>query len=140
MKLIVDSKFDSAHRLSNYIGKCARIHGHSYHLRIELAGEELNEWGALIDFADIKKIIKEKIDDIYDHRLMLMEGDKLNEKIAKVIPKDHILWFRENTTAENISRRIMQELSNILPKDITVTSVTVWETEGCGAECTDDNY
>ncbi len=56
--------FEMAHALNNYDGLCRNIHGHSYKLRVTLIGQPSNDKtspkkGMLIDFSDIKKIVRE---------------------------------------------------------------------------------
>ena len=68
--LIVEMTFDAAHRLSNYVGKCKRIHGHTYKILVKISSENLLKWGAILDFGDLKKIMKDHIDKKYDHKLL----------------------------------------------------------------------
>ena len=75
--------FEMAHALNNYDGLCRNIHGHSYKLRVTLIGQPSNDKtspkkGMLIDFSDIKKIVRESIIDKYDHALVLNQNtDKI---------------------------------------------------------------
>jgi len=90
--------FDSAHKLLDYEGKCAKLHGHTYKIIITLSGF-LKDNGMLIDFNDIKKIYEKAVNTKLDH-------EYLNE----------VLHFM-NPTAENmivwIWEQIEQELLNI---------------------------
>ena len=52
-------KFDAAHFLPSYKGKCERLHGHTYKLRVKLEGEPDSE-GMIVDFAEIKRVVSEK--------------------------------------------------------------------------------
>lgn len=93
MKLFKDFNFEAAHRLPNVPEghKCARLHGHSFQVRITVAGEVGDESGWVMDFSDIKRAFK-PIRDRLDHYY-------LNE-----IPG------LENPTSENIAMWIWQEL------------------------------
>ena len=58
--------FEMAHALWNYDGLCKNIHGHSYKLFVTVIGEPINNEndnknGMVIDFSDLKKIVKEKL-------------------------------------------------------------------------------
>lgn len=129
--LVTEMTFDAAHRLSNYEGKCKRIHGHTYKVLVEVSSDSLNEWGAVMDFGDLKKIMNEKIDMVYDHKLLLFIDDPLNLEISKNMPKDWIVWMNTNTSAENIAKDIFTEIAIILKvthKNITLNKVAVYET------------
>ena len=66
MLLCRDFKFDAAHNLIHYHGKCERLHGHTYHLRVVLEGEPDAE-GMIFDFVDLKKAVNELVLDRLDH-------------------------------------------------------------------------
>ena len=70
-----DFKFDCAHMLSNYTGKCAKLHGHTYHGTVSIEGEIVNdESRMLLDYNDIKKII-----DMFDHAIIFSSPAAMNE-------------------------------------------------------------
>lgn len=58
--------FDAAHKLIHYHGKCERLHGHTYRLRVTIKGEK-DEEGMVIDFALLKKIVQKKVISVLDH-------------------------------------------------------------------------
>ena len=89
MLLCRDFKFDAAHNLIHYHGKCERLHGHTYHLRVVLEGEPDAE-GMIFDFVDLKKAVNELVLDRLDHAY-------INDIV-------------EQPTAEYISRWIFREL------------------------------
>jgi len=97
--------FDSAHKLDWHKGKCKNLHGHTYKLQVSVKGN-LSEQGIVIDFEIIDKIVKEKVIDLLDHRL-------LNE----IIP---------NPTAENISIWIWDKLKDNLKG---LCEIKLWETQ-----------
>jgi 6-pyruvoyltetrahydropterin/6-carboxytetrahydropterin synthase len=102
-------KFDSAHNLVGYNGKCENLHGHTYRLKITFEGD-IKEDGMIIDFTILKKIIKEKIINILDHRY-------LNEIIKQ-------------PTAENIALWIYNELKDDFEKyKVKISEINLWETE-----------
>ena len=74
--LRAEHSFDSAHFLSGYEGKCSNIHGHRWRIVAEVAGETLAPEGQLrgmvIDFGDLKRDVKEMVDN-HDHALILTE-------------------------------------------------------------------
>ena len=63
--------FDAAHYLPKVPDghKCKQMHGHTYHLTIFIEGEVLNELGWVLDFGDIKELLKPVL-GIIDHALL----------------------------------------------------------------------
>ena len=118
--LTVEDHFASAHQLRGYKGKCENIHGHNWKVVLNVRGEKLNELGLLIDFQDLKAILK-KITAYLDHR-----------NINEIEPFDRI-----NPSSENIAVFVAEEAQKEIlsvNKDLFVESVTVWESEN--ARCT----
>ena len=68
MKLKTSFDFDAAHRLVGYKGKCANLHGHIWHVDIEIEGPatNLDKTGMLWDFTNAKKL-----KDLFDHKTIL---------------------------------------------------------------------
>jgi 6-pyruvoyltetrahydropterin/6-carboxytetrahydropterin synthase len=101
--------FDAAHKLFNYEGKCARLHGHTWTVTAEFVGE-IQSNGMVADFHDVKKILDESV-GIYDHQ--------------------DLTQFFGQPTAENIALRIFDNISTELfrqgIKDVAIATVTVYE-------------
>jgi len=112
-ELTIEGSFASAHQLRGYKGKCENLHGHNWRVELTVAGSELNEIGLLIDFHDLKRILKEVLDRL-DHK-----------NINDVKP-----FNRENPSSENIARFIALEIEILMNNeapDLQIASVTVWE-------------
>ena len=65
-------RFETGHALYGYDGKCKNVHGHSYKLSVTVIGMPITDpnhtkCGMVIDFTDLKKIVKEEIVDQFDH-------------------------------------------------------------------------
>lgn len=105
--------FDAAHHLHAYDGKCKSLHGHTYRLIIHLSGK-VNEIGIVIDFGEIKRIFKERIEAKLDHRY-------LNEVLPPM-----------NTTAENMIVWIWEQLQDEIEKlnlpGVRIEELTLYET------------
>jgi len=107
MKIGMEVVFDAAHHLPEYDGKCSRIHGHTYTLEIVVEGPVDEKTGFLMDFYDLKKIIKAALKDV-DH-------SDLNAIL-------------QNPTAENIATYVKDELERRLQNEIAdLVSVKLWE-------------
>ncbi len=111
--LTVEDTFASAHQLRGYKGKCENIHGHNWKVVLSVKGNKLNEIGLLIDFHELKDILK-KITGMLDHK-----------NINEIPPFDKI-----NPSSELIAEFICSKTAEELKKTsdhIYVESVTVWE-------------
>ena len=115
-EVTVEDTFAAGHYLRNYKGKCENPHGHNYKIRVTLAGAELDKAGLLLDFKDLREVMKHVIERL-DHQ-MLNEIEPFN-----VI----------NPSAENLAKYFFDE-SNTRLKSVTngrvrVKDVTVFETD-----------
>ncbi len=75
-KIIVDgiaNKFSSAHFIVGH-DKCGRIHGHNFHVAVEVSGP-LDEHYFVMDFIDVKNAIKAEVDKL-DHRILIPTNAK----------------------------------------------------------------
>ncbi|MDD5886216.1 MAG: 6-carboxytetrahydropterin synthase QueD [Oscillospiraceae bacterium] len=108
MILIKEFKFDAAHNLVHYHGKCERLHGHTYKLVVKLNGRR-NEEDMVCDFADVKTIVKENVLNQFDHQ--------------------YINDFIEQPTAENIAIYIWDTLEPKFQEvGCQLYEIEVWET------------
>lgn len=107
--------FDSAHKLENYDGNCKYLHGHTYKLEVTVRGKT-DYRGMVIDFNDLKKIVKEKVINKLDHKY-------LNE------------IFDFNTTCENMVVWIFNVLDKALgTEEYFLKKIRLWETPTSYAE------
>ncbi|MEZ5502177.1 MAG: 6-carboxytetrahydropterin synthase QueD [Halioglobus sp.] len=98
MEIYKEFHFEAAHRLPNVPEghKCARLHGHSFHVRLVVAGEAPEPAGWVMDFADIKSAFKPVYEQLDHHYLNEIPG-------------------LANPTSENIARWIWEHLQPRLP-------------------------
>jgi 6-pyruvoyltetrahydropterin/6-carboxytetrahydropterin synthase len=116
-KTFVDTSFSAAHQLEGYKGACGDLHGHTWRVRVEIETDSLDKIGMTLDFKDLKT----KVDSVikkFDHCCL-----------NQISPFD-----RENPTAENIARHIYIEMKEILPDNINVSEVIVWESANYGVK------
>lgn len=112
MILVKEFEFDAAHNLVNYHGKCEKLHGHTYKLVIKLEGEPDHE-GMVYDFVELKKLVNEKIINIFDHSYL-----------NNIIPQP---------TAENIAIYTWNKLKEHIDRNnCRLYEVQVWETKTSG--------
>lgn len=115
--------FCYGHRLRDYDGKCQHVHGHNGTAEIELASEELDDRGMVVDFGDIKDDVKGWIDNVMDHAMLVREDDPLIEVLDREGEPYYVM--DANPTAENIAREIYEFAAQ---QGHPVTSVRLWET------------
>ncbi len=136
VRLTKQFDFEAAHALDGYHGKCKDIHGHSYHLNVTIIGEPCSDpkettLGMVMDFADLKVIVKDNIINRFDHWLILKNDsrfiglDKHNERIRYV---DY------QPTCENMLLEIVAILLKKLPPSIKLHNVFLRETARSYAE------
>ena len=71
MDIYKEFHFEAAHRLPNVPEghKCARLHGHSFHVRLTVTGDAPEPSGWVMDFADVKATFK-PLHDVLDHHYL----------------------------------------------------------------------
>lgn len=137
--------FEMAHALWNYDGACKNIHGHSYKLFVTVTGKPISDsqdpkFGMVIDFKDLKQIIKGPVIDYLDHSLAVYkeaEGESLSV-VKQMYEKVHVFDFQP--TCENLVLFIVNEIKSILSPGLELHSVKLYETATSNAEWhADDN-
>ena len=111
-ELTVKAEFEAAHKIENYPGKCARLHGHNWVVEAVAKGDELNELGILIDF----KVLKIELNKI----LAELDHQYLNELE---------IFAKKNPTAENLAKVIFEKLSEseIFSGKNKLTAIKIFE-------------
>lgn len=112
-----------AHRLTNYVGPCANIHGHNYRVVVHFSG--VNEDNGMVkDFRFVKDMLMEEIHDKYDHALIIHDIDETLLDFAECERMKHVV-FPHNPTAENMARVFFEIL---VKAGVTPYQIDVWET------------
>jgi 6-pyruvoyltetrahydropterin/6-carboxytetrahydropterin synthase len=122
-----------AHALPGHDGLCSNIHGHSYELLVTLIGEPISEpnspkLGMVIDFKDLKRIIKGLIVDEMDHSMVLRTDAP--EDLIRVMKKNYerIILVDYQPTSENMIIDFAERIKAALPKDVKLHHLKLWET------------
>ncbi|MFY9144925.1 MAG: 6-carboxytetrahydropterin synthase [Bacteroidales bacterium] len=126
-------KFDMAHALPGHDGLCKNIHGHSYELLVTLIGEPINDQnspknGMVIDFKDLKKIIKDLIVDQFDHSLVLRDDTPEALLTQMQIAYSRIILVNYQPTSENMIIDFANRIKNRLPDNVKLHHLKLWET------------
>lgn len=142
MKIRITKHFDfeSAHALYGYDGKCKNIHGHSYHLYVTVIGTPINDAknpknGMVMDFGDLKRIVKKEIIDVFDHAVVLNKNSPHLE-LAKTIEKHshNIVLVSYQPTSENMLFDFSEKIKALLPQNVFLHSLKLNETANSYAE------
>ena len=99
IRITKEFRFEGAHALQNYDGKCRHIHGHSYRLFVTLKGSPIAEAsspknGMVVDFGDLKRVVNKYIVDPFDHALLLRSDAPVKEEISAAYQNVIILDFQ----------------------------------------------
>jgi len=113
-------KFDTAHRLLNYEGKCHNVHWHTYRAIFSIKTEFLNHQGMVKDFNEFK-LIKDWIDENRDHAYIYWNTDEIGEFLTE--KGYRTFGMVENPTAENMARFLQGQFAYM-----GVFKVQVYET------------
>ena len=115
-EVTVEDSFAAGHYLRNYKGKCENPHGHNYKVRVTLAGEELDKAGLLLDFKELREVMKNVIDRL-DHQMI----------------NDLEPFTSLNPSAENLAKYFYDQANLKLDQGsrgrVRVKNVTVYETD-----------
>lgn len=133
--------FETAHAVHGYDGPCKNIHGHSYELHVTVAAtgpadDFIAPPGFLIDFKDIKRIVKAEIVDYFDHKLVLSKA--YLQAHPEIREHENLIVWEYEPSAENILLYTRQQLKKILPEHIQVRSMRLYETRTSYAEWIED--
>lgn len=133
MRLFLTKKFtfEMAHALDGYNGKCANLHGHSYHLEVTVEGTKLNADGMAMDFGDIKHTVLQTIINRFDHALVLKK-DSIVGTMGETFP--NLIEVSFNPTTENLLMHFSSLLMPLLPEGVRLHSLRLAETDTSVAE------
>lgn len=138
-------EFEMAHALWNYDGLCKNLHGHSYKLYITVMGEPIDDEnhpknGMVIDFQELKRLVKQEIVDPFDHSLMVYKKapHRLLTELGVLYERHHLVDFQP--TCENMVVYMAQRIGPLLPPGVELKSIRLYETASSCAEWNaDDN-
>ena len=136
IRITKEFDFEAAHALDGYSGKCQDIHGHSYHLEMTFIGTPkseigLSDCGMVVDFGDIKKIVKTQILPLFDHRLILRKDTRFKE-IESINERIRLVDYQP--TCENMLIEIVEILKRNEPEGTKLVKGFLRETANSYAE------
>lgn len=141
--VIQDIAVEAGHRLThNPKSKCKTIHGHNFVFQFHISCiRGLNQDEMVIDFSDVKQVIKGWMDVYFDHTMIVNQSDT---RTLAFLEEDYELGcalkrpfrFDGDPTSENLAKFMLGKASELLSRDfpnVQVDKVRVWETPNCSA-------
>ena len=133
LELTTYTELEIAHRLlTSYAQKCRHLHGHRYEVEITVASPSgLNKDGMIVDFKKLKEVVKEVLDDKWDHGACFNKADRISEFMLKDAERERLHLIDANPTLEWMVGMWVQDLNasfrakNI---DLVVTKLKASET------------
>lgn len=132
--------FETGHALYGYDGKCRNVHGHSYKLSVTVIGTPISstdnvKYGMVIDFGDLKRIVKSEIVDKFDHATVFNENTPHVELAQELEERGHnVILVAYQPTSENMVIDFAEKIKKYLPESIQLHSLKLQETETSFAE------
>jgi 6-pyruvoyltetrahydropterin/6-carboxytetrahydropterin synthase len=114
--------FCYGHRLLEYDGKCKHLHGHNGLLEVDLEADSLDSLGMVMDFTQVRDVVKNWVDENLDHKMLLRRDDP----VAPILKDlgEPIYLLDDNPTAENIAMHIYHQARS---QDLMVAEIRLWE-------------
>lgn len=132
--------FETGHALYGYDGKCKNVHGHSYRLDVTVIGRPISDntnvkFGMVIDFGDLKTIVKDEIVDVFDHATVFNKNTPHVELAKELESRGHnVLLVDYQPTSEMMVIDFAKKIQNRLPDTIKLHSLKLQETATSFAE------
>ena len=132
--------FETGHALYGYDGKCRNVHGHSYNLDVTVIGIPIKDstnvkFGMVIDFGDLKKIVKEEIVNVFDHATVFNKNTPHIELAKELKDRGHnVLLVDYQPTSEMMVIDFSSKIKKRLPENIKLHSLKLQETNSSFAE------
>lgn len=132
--------FETGHALYGYDGKCKNVHGHSYKLSVTVVGTPISDssnvkFGMVIDFSDLKAIVKDEIVDVFDHATVFNKNTPHVELAKELKDRGHsVLLVDYQPTSEMMVIDFAEKIKKHLPGTIQLHSLKLQETDTSFAE------
>jgi 6-pyruvoyltetrahydropterin/6-carboxytetrahydropterin synthase len=140
-------EFDAGHRIPNHNSQCKHLHGHRYAIEITLSGDIIanegqSEQGMVMDFADVKRIARERLVDGWDHAFLAYRGDSAVCDFLASMPNHRTVILDVVPTAENLAQVAFSILEpayqDTYGNHLRLEKVRLYETPNNWAECVRD--
>lgn len=132
--------FETGHALYGYDGKCKNVHGHSYKLSVTVIGTPIADtgnpkFGMVIDFGDLKTIVKQEVVDVFDHATVFNKNTPHVDLANELATRGHnVLLVDYQPTSEMMVIDFAAKIKSCLPENIQLFSLRLQETDSSFAE------
>ena len=143
MDITTRLEFDAGHRIPNHKSSCKNLHGHRYAIEVTVTGpihddSKSSDFGMVIDFSDVKKIIKDLVIDRWDHAFIVYQDDKEIVNFLNTLPNHKTVIFPVVPTAENMASQAYLILSIEFNKrfnhQLKIKQIRMYETPNSWAD------
>jgi 6-pyruvoyltetrahydropterin/6-carboxytetrahydropterin synthase len=139
IRITKEFTFEAAHALMGYDGPCRHVHGHSYTLAVTITGEPVSregdpKLGMVLDFGDLKRIVKTHVVDPLDHALILHSSMKGTSADTEKEPFSNVVFVDYQPTSENMLADIAGRILRLLPPGVKLHHLLLRETATSYAE------
>jgi 6-pyruvoyltetrahydropterin/6-carboxytetrahydropterin synthase len=145
MKITRKMEFDAGHRIPHHGSQCRNLHGHRYVIEVTLAGDPVAidgaaDEGMVLDFSEVKTILKAEIVDQWDHAFIVFRGDTQVLNFLESLPEHKTVVLDLIPTAENLAAIAFAKLRARFEleygKRLRLERVRLYETPNCWADAT----
>ncbi len=136
-------EFDSGHRIPHHQSQCQHLHGHRYAIEVTLSGDIIEtpgspRQGMVLDFSDVKKIVRREIVDAWDHAFLVYHGDRVVLDFLNTLPDHKTVVLPNVPTAENLAveafRILEQAYQDCYGNHLRLERVRLFETPNSWAD------
>tara|TARA_B100000900_G_scaffold99992_1_gene82686 strand:+ start:825 stop:1277 length:453 start_codon:yes stop_codon:yes gene_type:complete len=132
--------FETGHALYGYDGLCKNVHGHSYKLHVTVVGRPIDDQshvknGMVIDFKDLKTIVKSEVVDVFDHATVFNKNTPHVDLAKTLLDSGHkVLLVDYQPTSEKMVIDFANRIASRLPSHIKLHNLRLHETATAYAE------
>jgi 6-pyruvoyltetrahydropterin/6-carboxytetrahydropterin synthase len=123
----------AGHRVYGHESKCAHLHGHNYRIHFICESDNLDSVGRVIDFSVIKEKLCMWVENEWDHRFLVWDGDPIGAYLLDI--DDQVVRVPFNPTAENMAKYLVEDIGPavLFGTGVRLTMVDIEETAKCSA-------
>ena len=143
MQITTRLEFDAGHRIPCHKSQCRNLHGHRYAIEITLSGdiirqENASDNGMVMDFSDVKAIVRRAVVDVWDHAFLVYKNDSVVLDFLKSLPDHKTVIMDSVPTAENMAaeafRILKSEYQDTYGNHLKLERVRLYETPNSWAD------
>jgi 6-pyruvoyltetrahydropterin/6-carboxytetrahydropterin synthase len=140
-------EFDAGHRIPDHRSLCRHLHGHRYAIEVTVSGDITRmdgnpRNGMVVDFSEVKNVVREHVVDQWDHAFLAYEGDRQIIEFLASLPEHRTVVLDVVPTAENLAAKAYEilapRIAELCDKALRLENVRIYETPNCWADAGPD--